>query len=407
VHLGIIGPIETENIARFIDEDIKHLPPGYRGAPFLGTLIEEFLNRGHKVSAFTTSTGISLFKKKLMQASGPNFKIYYCPMRPHSFRPKHGHIGRAIDGFLLERNCLKNAIQSANPDIIHAHWIYEFGLAAIDSTVPHVITCHDSPHKVIQYIPSLYRFIRFYMGIKCLSNAKLITVVSPYLNDEIKKYIGDTPVSIIPNPLLQIDKIPFLLNGRGQDAKKPNICMVNNGWGKLKNIESALWAFQLFRDKFPQAEMYLYGQDFGHEEKAKHWAVKKGLGKGVHFVGFLPHNELMNEISKADLLLHTSLEETFGMVLAEAMSLGVPVLGGKNSGAVPWVIGKGGMVTDIKSPIAISDTLCAMIDNNQKYNMLSYEARNSALERFAIAKIADLYEQQYEKALSLNLKKNR
>jgi hypothetical protein len=48
-----------------------------------------------------------------------------------------------------------------------------------------------------------------------------------------------------------------------------------------------------------------------------------------------------------------------------------------------------------------------MIDNNQKYNMLSYEARNSALERFAIAKIADLYEQQYEKALSLNLKKNR
>jgi glycosyltransferase involved in cell wall biosynthesis len=74
---------------------------------------------------------------------------------------------------------------------------------------------------------------------------------------------------------------------------------------------------------------------------------------------------------------------------------------------VPWVIGKGGMVTDIKSPIAISDTLCAMIDNNQKYNMLSYEARNSALERFAIAKIADLYEQQYEKALSLNLKKNR
>ena len=57
--IGIVGPIGTENIARFISDDPARLPHGYGGgfggASLLGTLIGELLARGHKVAAFTIS----------------------------------------------------------------------------------------------------------------------------------------------------------------------------------------------------------------------------------------------------------------------------------------------------------------------------------------------------------------
>lgn len=51
-----------------------------------------------------------------------------------------------------------------------------------------------------------------------------------------------------------------------------------------------------------------------------------GLGDVVTFLGALPHDNAMAELQKADLLLFTSLRDTFGAQVLEAMSVGTPVL---------------------------------------------------------------------------------
>ena len=51
--IGIVGPVSTESIKGLLKDDIKSLPKGTSGAPFLGTLIKTLINNGHQVSVYT------------------------------------------------------------------------------------------------------------------------------------------------------------------------------------------------------------------------------------------------------------------------------------------------------------------------------------------------------------------
>jgi glycosyltransferase involved in cell wall biosynthesis len=55
-------------------------------------------------------------------------------------------------------------------------------------------------------------------------------------------------------------------------------------------------------------------------------ASEPGLRACVELLGPLPHMEALNVLQAADLLLSASRMESYGMALAEARALGVPVL---------------------------------------------------------------------------------
>ncbi|WP_298435382.1 glycosyltransferase family 4 protein [Geobacter sp.] len=396
--IGIAGPISTDNIARFLGGDTSGLPRGYYGAPLLGTLIGALLQRGHRITAFTTSSDMPLNLNKPVSAEHERFKIYYCPVRPRAFRPQNGHLGRAADFFRLEREALRRAILQDAPDLIHAHWTYEFAQATIDSGLPHLVTCHDAPQVVLQHMQNAYRLVRYFMARRVLERAQKLTAVSPYLQQKLKLY-AKIPVSVIPNPIP--DGLPDVgAKSCNFDPTRPHIAMILNGWGRRKNPEPALRAFALLRRRIPGAELHVMGFDFGPGEKAHRWAVSNGVADGVHFHGAQPYKTLLAKLASADLLLHPSLEETFGMSVAEAMALGVPVIGGSGSGAVPWVIGKGGLVTDVKSPEAIYESMCHMIEDVVTLKRYASEARHQAISRFSSTEVATRYESHYYEILA-------
>ena len=400
MHIALVGPISTDSIAPFLGEHGGRLPPGYVGAPLMGTLIGELLKRGYQVSAFTTSPGVQLGKNEWVIADGERFRIHYCGLRPHSFRPKHGHLGRASDVFSLERSSLRNAILSAAPDVVHAHWTYEFGLAAIETGLPHVITCHDAPHLVLKYMPNLYRLVRYWMARRCLARANVVTAVSPFLRTEVQPICPAT-IEVIPNPLPKaVFERDARLNGAAKSIHEPAVAMVMNGWGKLKNPEPALRAFHALRKRLPGAEMHLYGADFGPGERAEQWGRTAGITDGMRFFGKLPHLELLRNLKKADVLLHPSLLESCPMGVAEAMALGLPVVGGTKSGGLPWVVGEGGILVDVTKPQAMADALYRLLDDEGARDRAAREASGRARKLFAVETVADMYEVQYRLALS-------
>ena len=390
MRIGIAGHIATDSIARFLDGDTAGLPRGYYGAPLLGTLIGELLERGHSIVAYTTSSDMPHGAR--VSASGDRFKITYCAARPRAFRYSDGHWGRAADAFRLERALLAQAIQEDAPDLVHAHWSYEFALAAIESGLPHVVTCHDVPQVVLKHAPNLYRLMRYFMARRVLNQAQHLTAVSPYLRQKIEGY-ARVPISIVPNPL---PAHPAHLNEskRQYDPSRPRIAMVLNGWGALKNPQPALRAFAALRRKLPAAELSIMGVDYGPGGKAESWAKAQGFTQGVHFLGQQPYPVLLTRLAESDLLLHPSLEETFGMSIAEAMSLGVPVVGGQASGAVPWVIGGGGVVADVKSAVAIEAALAQLLSDPD--NLLRHaQAAKARASCFSAAEVAAAYETHY------------
>lgn len=397
MHIGIAAPIATEYVAHLLDDDPARLPRGYGGAPLIGTLIDGLIARGHRVTAFTTSSGLPLPKHASHMGKGAKFTIYYAPVRPRAFFPVGGFPGRAADAFRYERLALTRAVQEARPDVIHAHWTYEFGLAALASGLPHVVTCHDAPQAVLRYMSNAYRLVRYYMARRCLARARCVTAVSPYLRDAVQP-ITRSPIHVIPNPLSPALTQESITPNRLPNPEAPVIVMVANGWGKLKNPIPALKAFFHFRQTFPQAQFRLYGVDYGPGETAERWAIAQGMSEGVEFVGRLPHSELLRQISDADVMIHPSLEETFGMSIAEAMSQGIPVIGGAQSGAVPWVIYGGGILTDVRCADAIHAALTTLLDPvaYQNYRQVSIaRVRNN----FNVESVVENYERLYLKQI--------
>lgn len=403
MHIAIAGPIATENIAPFLTCDIEKLPKGYNGAPVLATLIGELLKRGHRVSAFTTSTDMPADRNKWICAGGDQFQIYYIGQRPHSFRPKSGYFGRAMDFFSVERAALVKAIREANPDVVHGHWAYEFGLSAVESGKPHVVTCHDAPDVVLKFMPNAYRFVRYLMGRRCLAKAAVVTAVSPYLRDAVQKYCKGS-VAVVQNPL---PDFLFLQSRQSEKFTKASsgepwrIAMVINGWSSRKNPEPALRAFGLLRSsRHANLELHLYGADFGLGEVAEQWCNKNGLTDDIYFHGRTSHRVLLEELRTMHLMIHPALEESFGMGIAEAMSLGLPVIGGDESGGVPWVIGEGGVTADVRSPQAIADAVKKLLTNSQRYADCS-ESAHLAAQRFTANAVAMSYDVQYATAIKI------
>ncbi|WP_276300064.1 glycosyltransferase family 4 protein [Halorussus lipolyticus] len=62
-----------------------------------------------------------------------------------------------------------------------------------------------------------------------------------------------------------------------------------------------------------------------------------GLGEQVELTGFVPAEELPALYALADVFVTPSLEEGFGMTVAEAMAAGTPVVGTR-VGRIPWLL---------------------------------------------------------------------
>jgi glycosyltransferase involved in cell wall biosynthesis len=303
------------------------------------------------------------------------------------------------DLYKLERQGLREGIQLAKPDLLHAHWTYEFALASLETGLPTVITSHDNAFQQLRFSRDLYRLGRLYLQIRVIRQAHFVTAVSPYLASSLR-WLVKTDIAMIPNAV----EVPSeRSDDNSHQSREPvRIATVLNGWGKRKNPKAAIKAFQLFRHEKPDTEMFMYGDGFEEGGPAAQWAARRGLGDHIHFSGFLPPRELHSQLSQMSMLLHPALEEACPMSILEAMALGLPVIGGIHSGGVPWVLdaGRSGFLTDVRKPSEIARTLLTCLEQPEDRHWRQRNAYHRVLSLFSPASVAEQYEKIYERALS-------
>lgn len=195
----IVAPIATRDVAPYLDDIPESAPAGYGGAPLTGVLIGELLQRGYNVSAVTVDYKLPNGARGA-QLSGKKFDYRILPGRRRAWRFNGLLPGRALDFNRVERQRIAQAIVECAPDVVHAHWTYEFALGALDSGVPHLVTCHDAPGAVLRYTRSPYRALRYLMARDVLRRARHLTAVSPYMADSARR-LGGRNIAVIPNPL--------------------------------------------------------------------------------------------------------------------------------------------------------------------------------------------------------------
>ena len=125
----------------------------------------------------------------------------------------------------------------------------------------------------------------------------------------------------------------------------------------------------------------------------KYWEkeIKPHLGRKIIYKGMLSQKTMVAFYQKAKaFLMPTLLEESFGLVLTEAMSCGTPVIG-FNRGAVPEIIAQG------KTGFVVHNER-GMIQAVKKIDSIKREdCRQRVIENFSLQKMIDGYEKIYLK----------
>lgn len=399
MHICIAGPAATDDLRSVLSGDVSSFPIGTAGAPLIGVLARNLLNKGHTVSVVTLSGDLKPSCGMVVRKC-ERLNIYYVPIRRRAWRPNGVHSGRAVDLFSLERKGLHDAILTASADVVHAHWTYEYAMAALASGIPHLITCHDDPLVVLKFTRTFYRALRYLMARNVFRRGRNFTTVSPYMSSMLKKYT-ERPITVIPNPLAAE------VVAQGTSRIYPHtrrIAMVCNGWDARKNAKTGIEAFAAFSKTDANAELHLFGNGYGKEGPCASWLKEVGIHAPIKMHGPTPHRELLRELCKIDLLLHTSLEESFGVILAEAMALGIPVVAGEASGAVPWVLGadEGNPAASLLCDVSNVDEVFKSIRRafDAEYSARSEAGVRRAVSRYAPSTIAESYLSKYTAVLA-------
>jgi L-malate glycosyltransferase len=385
MHIGIVAPCSSGPLADLLPES-GGVDLGW-GAHFMATLVRALIARGHHVSVITLSP--ELTQRRILK--GKNLSYYVYPMRAN---------GRMRDVYRLERQGLTEGIRMARPDLLHAHWTYEFALTCLKTELPTVVTSHDNAFRVLRFTTDLYRLGRLCLQIRVIRKAAFLTTVSPCLAHSHRR-LTRAAIEVVPNPIELPREDEY---GRDRISGPVRIATVLNGWGRLKNPKAAIKAFQLFRRELPEAELLMYGTDFEKDGIASRWSGTKGLDQNIQFRGFVPTSTLHNELRNLSLLLHPSRTEACPLALLEAMALGVPVVAGKNAGGVPWVLddGRAGFLTDVMDPQQIAQAMLTCIRNVDEREQKQNNAHKRVLALFSPSAVAEQYEMIYERVLSSN-----
>lgn len=121
-----------------------------------------------------------------------------------------------------------------------------------------------------------------------------------------------------------------------------------------KGIAEVLAAFAEVRAVAPGARLHLANPGY---------LPDAGLGPapGLHALGQLPHDRMMAELAESFCLFYpqTRFAETFGLVMAEANALGVPVIAQAGLGANDEIVGDTDQLLDCARPGAVAARLVA------------------------------------------------
>jgi len=392
-HVTIAGPILTEPLAHLLDGNPNHLPSGLGGTP-VWQLVSDLVARGQRVSAVTLDPSVST----PVTAGGLLLDLVYGP-----YRPRH----RMRDLMRVERRAVRDGVVRTKPDLVHAHWCYEYALGALASGIATLVTVHDWMPTIIRLMNARdrpYWSGRTLLYFIVLARARYLTANSPYTAEKVRRFTRAS-LEVVPNGVPDFDFLTPSTQedwGRPRPARLPVIISVNNGFGPLKNVRRLLEAYRTLKPRGIDCGLHLIGSGYEPGGPCDAWARHRRLAEGVVFVGPLPRDKVLSRMRHATLLAHPALEESFGMTLIEAMSQRLPVLGGAHSGAVPWVLGGGraGLLTDADDPRALALAMEALLTRSALRDKLACEGHAHAWKHFRQSRVTDQYLDVYRRVLA-------
>jgi len=299
--------------------------------------------------------------------------------------PKLHWIRRKIKLYVFKKMFQSYIEENGLPDMIHLHTFIVGELAMwIKETygVPYVVTEHFTG------------FSREIISASDMNRARKVFTYSSCniaVSNEFKNLLEEKTAQdfiYIPNivntdfftlkPLQNREEFYFL-NIAFLDKKKNQTMLIkafHRAFGKQKNIKLIIAGDG---PEFKVLEKLIWNLD---------------LGSQVSLYGKASRDEVKKLLHNSDAFVLSSEYETFGVVLIEAMSCGLPVLATKCGGPESIVINNTlGMLSDIKEE-ALVEKLVLMLKNKEHFDskLIRDAAEKTFSERVVVSQLKKIYQ---------------
>lgn len=285
--------------------------------------------------------------------------------------------------------------EDAGVRLFHVHYAIPHAVSAFlaramsGDALRFITTLHGTDITVVGADRAYMRPTRF-----AIEMSDAVTAVSQFLADETTTQFRTTkPIEVIPN---FVDTSRFSAAGtpyyKRQDQER--IILHASNFRPVKRVADTVRTFAHIHQEVP-SRLVLVG-DGPDRDHALAVAADLGCANRIEHVG--KQESLETFLAQADLCLMTSETESFGLVLLEAMSCGVPCAS-TDVGGVREVMGDPGMYAPVGQPKALAEAALPCLREPELHQRLAKAAVERAAN-FEQSKILTRYFELYHRVLS-------
>ena len=320
----------------------------------------------------------------------------YCP-RYIEFPENLYFTSRAKRMYGGVKKILRELYKDFKFDLIHTHHAFPSGYIGMKIAQkykkPLVITIHGA--DFYEYIFRSKKLLKYIKKVINFSNRTIV------VSNDLKK-VGKKELKINPNKFVVI---PNGINPREIfKAKKPlfknkKIILSVSSLIKRKAIDFNLKAISILKKSYPNIEYLIIGE--GEEKRNLEKLVKDlNLQENVKFLGQLSHLKVMEYMSICDIFCLPSWNEAFGIVYAEAMANGKPVIGCEEEGCEDFIKNvETGILVKPRSVDSLVEAIDFLLSNPEKAKEMGERARRLVLGNYTLEKITQKLVETYNQII--------
>lgn len=306
--------------------------------------------------------------------------------------PYLGHFDRLVN--VHRKNIKRAAKELGSIDLIHAHVSYPAGylanLLSKELNVPYLITEHMGPFPFERYKKNGQPISEIDMAIK---NADKVVAVSTALSDQMEEY-GYNETTVIPNMVDEEAFKPEITVKQDASFRFFTLCSLD----KAKGIEDLLNAIAIWKPSKKKVH-FLIGGDGEDREEFTQLSEKLEVQDLVTWLGSLKRDEVPGYLNACNAFVLPSHLESFGIVFAEAIACGKPVIATKCGGPEMIVNDINGKLVPVMDPDALAEALKWMVENSDSFDFK--KIRTDFEKRFSRKAVAKQIDSLYNSILSL------
>ena len=276
----------------------------------------------------------------------------------------------AASGF--ERLLDRVAREKGRPDIVHVHFA-DTAVSIVEACrkrgIPYVVTEHASSIMDDEKTAGQAEMMRY-----VYENAAAVIAVSPALASQIEKFTGvkaEVVDDIVDTGVFRLER----------QEKTDGFRFVSAGHAEYrKGFDVLVAAFSRVCAVRDDCQLTIMG-DGAELENIKRQIAGLGLMDKVCCTGYFRRGEFARKLNESDCFVLASRHETFGVVYAEAMCCGVPVIATRCGGTEGFIGAEDGLMVDVDDVAGLAKTMLSICEDVQKYDKAAIARR--AHERFS------------------------